>query len=55
MVSADTVKLLVPDSRGARQDELVLSMTQNRIAFRIGGAARRAGLGESYSVDRPSP
>ena len=40
MVSADTMKLLLPIRRGAGEDELVLGMRPNQIAIRISAAAR---------------
>ena len=52
-VSADTMKLLLPVRRGARDDEPVLGMRPNQIAKRIDAAARQAGLGEGYSGDSP--
>ena len=53
VVSADTMKLLLPIRRGVGDDELVLGMRPNQIAIRIGAAARQAGLGEGYSGDSP--
>ena len=53
VVSADTMKLLLPIRRGAGDHELVLGMKPNQIAIRIGAAARQAGLGEGYSGDSP--
>ena len=53
VVSADTMKLLLPIRRGAGEGELVLVMRPNQIAIRIGAAARQAGLGEGYSGDSP--
>ncbi len=53
VVSADTMKLLLPIRQGAGDDELVLGMRPNQIALRIGAAARQAGLGEGYSGDSP--
>ena len=53
VVSADTMKLLLPIRRGAGDHELVLGMKPNQIARRIGAAARQAGLGEGYSGDSP--
>ena len=44
VVSADTMKLLLPIRRGAGDDELVLGMKPNQIAIWIGAAARQAGL-----------
>ena len=52
-VTADTMKLLLPVRRGARDDEPVLGMRPNQIAKRIDAAARQAGLGEGYSGDSP--
>ena len=52
-VSADTMRLLLPNRRGAGDDELVLGMRPNQIAIRIGAVARQAGLGEGYSGDSP--
>ena len=52
-VSADTMKLLLPLSRGAGGDEHVLGMRPNQIGRRIDAAARQAGLGEGYSGDSP--
>ena len=52
-VSADTMRLLLPVRRGARDDKSVLGMRPNQIAARIGAAARQAGLGEGYSGDSP--
>ena len=45
VVSADTMKLLLPIRRGEGDDELVLGMRPNQIAIRIGAAARQAGVG----------
>ena len=53
VVSADTMKLLLPTRRGTGDDELVLGMQPNQIAIRIGAAARQAGLSEGYSGDSP--
>ena len=53
VVSADTMKLLLPIRRGAGDDELVLGMQPNQIAIRIGAAAKQAGLGAGYSGDSP--
>ena len=53
VVSAETMKLLLPVRRGAGDDELVLGMRPNQIAIRIGAAARQAGLGEGYAGDSP--
>ena len=53
VVSADTMKLLLPVRRGAGDYKLVLGMKPNQIAIRIGAAARQAGLGEGYSGDSP--
>ena len=53
VVSADTMKLLLPIRRGAGDDELVLGLKPNQIAIRIGAAARQADLGEGYSGDSP--
>ena len=53
VVSADTMQLLSSVRRGTDDDEPLLSMRPNRIAIRIGAAARQAGLGEGYSGDSP--
>ena len=52
-VSVDTMRLLLTVRRGAGDDEPVLGMRPNKIAERIGAAARQAGLGEGYSGDSP--
>ena len=53
VVSADTMKLLSSVRRGGSGDEPLLGMRLNQVAFRIGAAARQAGLGEGYSGDSP--
>ena len=55
MVSADTMKLLLPVRRDAGQDELVLAMRPSQISIRTGVAARQAGLGKGCSGDNPFP
>ena len=53
VVSADTMRLLSSERRGASDNEPLLGMRPNQIAIRIGAAARQAGLGEGYSGDSP--
>ena len=53
LVSADTMKLLLPVRQGAGDGEPVLGLRPNQIASRIGAAARQAGLGEGYAGDSP--
>ena len=53
VVSADTISLLSSVRRGAGDGEPLLGLRLNQIAFRIGAAARQAGLGEGYSGDSP--
>ena len=53
VVSADTMKLLLPVRQGAGDGEPVLGLRPNQIASRIGAAARQAGLGDGYAGDSP--
>ena len=53
VVSADTIKLLSSVRQDAGGREQVLGLRPNQIAFRIGAAARQAGLGEGYAGDSP--
>ena len=53
VVSADTMKLLLPVRQGAGDGEPVLGLRPNQIASRIGAAARQAGLGDGYTGDSP--
>ena len=52
-LSADTRRLLLLIRHGAGDAELILGMRPNQITFRIGAAAKQAGLGPGYSGDSP--
>ena len=53
VISADTVRLLLSVRWDAGDGDPLLGLRPNQIAARIGGAARQAGLGESFSGDSP--